>query len=297
LNHAILAQPAGSVNGRLRVTEQGEVIDDRYGHPAIARRHLEQVVHAVLIASAPVRTADQTPRPDFQEAMAELATHAYRAYRRFVYETPETLEYWQQATPIREIGQLRIGSRPARRESSDPLAGLRAIPWVFSWMQSRHGLPGWFGVGAACEAFVAGEAHLRQLQEMYRAWAFFRNMINSAQMALGKADMGIARLYAGLVDNERVREQVFGEILAEYERTTRWILRITGQLTLLENANTLRLSIRRRNPYVDPLNFIQVDLLRRLRSLPDPAGVEAEALLEAIFLTVNGIAAGLKNTG
>ncbi len=297
LDQAILAQPAGSVNGRLRVTEQGEVIDDRYGHPAIARRHLEQVVHAVLIASSPLRSAEQTPRPDFREAMAELATHAHQSYRRFVYETPETLIYWQQATPIREIGQLRIGSRPARRESSDPLAGLRAIPWVFSWMQSRHGLPGWFGVGAACKAYVTGEAQLRLLQEMYRTWPFFRNLINGAQMALGKADMGIARLYAGLVEDEGIRERVFGDILAEYELTTRWVLRITGQLSLLENAITLHLSIRRRNPYVDPLNFIQVDLLRRLRSLSDQAGAEADALLEAIFLTVNGIAAGLKNTG
>jgi phosphoenolpyruvate carboxylase len=296
-NRAVLAQPAGTVGGRLRLTEQGEVIDERYGHPAIARRHLEQMVHAVLLASAPDYAAKNTPQPLWRGIMDELSATAYHTYHRFIYESPETLLYWQQATPIGEIGQLRIGSRPARRQSGDPLAGLRAIPWVFSWMQSRHGLPGWYGVGTALAAYATTDERLQELRTMYRDWPFFRGVIDGAQMALGKADMGIAHLYAGLVTDAAVRERVFGEILAAYERTERWILRVTGQLAILDNAATLKHSIQRRNPYVDPLNFIQVSLLRRLRALDDPAGAEAQALLEAVFLTINGIAAGLKNTG
>ena len=296
-NRAVLAQPAGTVGGRLRLTEQGEVIDERYGHPAIARRHLEQMVHAVLLASTPDYAAKNTPQPLWRGIMDELSATAYRTYHRFIYESPETLLYWQQATPIGEIGQLRIGSRPARRQSGDPLAGLRAIPWVFSWMQSRHGLPGWYGVGSALAAYATTDERLHELRTMYREWPFFRTVIDSAQMALGKADMGIARLYAGLVTDAALRERVFGEILAAYERTEQWILRVSGQLAILDNAATLKHSIQRRNPYVDPLNFVQVSLLRRLRALDDPAGAEAQALLEAVFLTINGIAAGLKNTG
>jgi phosphoenolpyruvate carboxylase len=229
--------------------------------------------------------------------VAELAAVAHQSYRRFIYETPDLLTYWQQATPIKEIGQLRIGSRPARRQSNDPLAGLRAIPWGFSWMQSRHGLPGWYGLGEALQAYATDGERLERLREMYREWIFFRVLIDNAQMALGKADMGIARLYAGLVEDEKIREQIFGEILAAYERTCQWVLSVTGQLDILDNARTLKHSIERRNPYVDPLNFIQVELLRHLRALPDRDSEEAQAVLEVIFLTINGIAAGLKNTG
>jgi phosphoenolpyruvate carboxylase len=297
LNRAILAQPAGTVQGRLRVTEQGEVIDDRYGHPTIARRHIEQTLHAVILASAPNYQAENAPRPEWRRVMDELAAIALHTYRQFMYESPETLEYWFQATPIQEIGKMRIGSRPAHRKSGDPLVSLRAIPWVFSWMQSRHGLPGWFGVGAALAGYATDDQRLGQLQEMYREWVFFRHLIDSAQMALGKADMGIARHYAQLVANEGVRERVFSEILAEYRRTEEWILQVTGHFSLLEKARTLKRSIERRNPYVDPLNFVQICLLRRLRSLEDAETDEGRAIQEAVFLTINGIAAGLKNTG
>lgn len=293
----ILAQPAGTINGRIRITEQGEIIDDRYGQPAIARRHLEQVTYAVLIASSPAYVAQNSPLAEWRATMDELATIAHRTYRHFIYETPALLTYWQQATPIREISLLRIGSRPARRPSNDPLASLRAIPWVFSWMQSRHGLPGWYGVGTALQDYATSPERLQQLQTMYRQWPFFRNLLDNAQMALGKADMAIARLYANLVTDEAVREPVFNEIWTAYQRSCRWLLQVTGQLEILDNAATLKRSIQRRNPYVDPLNFIQVDLLRKLRHFADPAGAEAQATLEAIFLTINGIAAGLKNTG
>jgi len=300
-NRAILAQPPGTVGGSIRFTEQGEVINDRYGHAAITRRHLEQVVHAVLVSSAPTYMAENAPLPAWREGMDELATTSYRVYRAFIYETPALLQYWQQATPLREISQLRIGSRPARRQSDDVFASLRAIPWGFSWMQSRHVLPGWYGVGAALEAYATGDGEggqrLHRLQQMYREWPFFRIVIDNAQVSLGKADMGIARLYASLVTERAVRDQVYGEVVEAYQRTHRWILQVTGQQELLENDPTLQRAIRRRDPYVDPLNFIQVSLLRRLRRLDDPESEEAQALLRAIFLTINGIAAGLKNTG
>ena len=296
-NRAILAQPAGTVDGCIRFTEQGEVINDRYGHPAIARRHLEQVLHAVLVSSAPTYAEENAPLPAWRETMDELAECSYGVYRRFIYETPELLQYWQQATPLHEISRLRIGSRPARRQSDDVFASLRAIPWGFSWMQSRHVLPGWYGVGAALETYAEREEGVHHLQEMYREWPFFRVVVDNAQVSLGKADMGIARLYAGLVDDKEVRDQVYGEVVEAYHRTRRWILQVTGQKEILDNEPTLQRAIQRRDPYVDPLNFIQVSLLRRLRSLEDSEGREARSLLRAIFLTINGIAAGLKNTG
>lgn len=296
-NRAILAQPVGSVGGRIRITEQGEVIDDRYGHPAIARRHLEQVVHAVMMSSAPGRQAEGAPKTEWRAALDEMAEISFRAYRKLIYETPELLMYWNQATPIHEISRMRIGSRPSRRASSAAFTSLRAIPWGFSWMQSRYVLPGWYGVGAGLAGYGTDGGRIGRLQAMYREWAFFRTVIDNAQVSLAKADMGIARLYAELVEDEGLREMILGEIVAEFERTREWILRITGQREILDNDPTLQRSVRLRNPYVDPLNFLQVSLLRRLRGLEDMEGEEAEGILQAIFLTINGIAAGLKNTG
>ena len=297
INQAIRAQPPDTVNGRIRITEQGEVIYDEYGHPTIARRHLEQVVNAVLLASAPQSQAKVKPSPKWRTALEELSTTAYQAYRTLVYETPALLEYWRQATPIREISQLRIGSRPARRSSDADLGGLRAIPWVFSWMQSRHVLPGWYGLGSALESYATSDKRHDRLKQMYEAWPFFRAVINNAEISLGKADMGIARLYATLVEDESVRDQIFGQIEAEFNRTCRQVLKITDQHQILENNPVLRHAIASRNPYVDPLNFIQVSLLRRRRALPDLESSAADDLLKTIFLTINGIAAGLKNTG
>ncbi len=297
-NRAIMAHPPGSVAGRIRITEQGEVIDIHYGQPAIARRHLEQVVNAILLASAPRRGGE--PDPAWREAMEQLSAISHRAYRQFVYETPEFLEFWQEATPIHEINELRIGSRPSRRSHGDVFSGLRAIPWGFSWMQSRFVLPSWFGLGTALATYAQsgpGEERLEQLRGMYREWLFFRTVLDNAQVSLGKADMGIARLYAGLVRDAGIRERIFGAIAAEFALTCRWILLITGQREILDNEPILQRSIRRRNPYVDPLNFIQVSLLRRLRALPDRTGPEAERLIKAITLTINGVASGLKNTG
>lgn len=297
-NRAILAQPPGSVRGRIRITEQGEVIGERYGHPAIARRHLEQVVHAVLMSSAPTRGEYQVDiTPEWRAAMTELAAMAHRAYRQFIYETPDLLTYWQQATPISEISQLRIGSRPSRRTAQATFASLRAIPWGFSWMQSRHVLPGWYGVGAALATYGQTPERVRQLQTMYQEWPFFRTVLDNAQVSLAKADMEIARLYAGLVEDEGVRERVFGEVTRAYQETSLWLLRVSDQRELLENEPMLRRSVRQRNPYIDPMNYVQVSLLHRLRALPDPESDEAKAIRQAIFLTINGIAAGLRNTG
>jgi phosphoenolpyruvate carboxylase len=293
----ILAHPAGSVGGRIRLTEQGEVINENYGHPAIARRYLEQVVHATLMASLPARVSPLSPDPRWLEAMGEMAEASYRAYREMVYETPELITYWHQATPIHAISRLPIGSRPARRSSDADLTGLRAIPWVFSWLQSRHALPGWYGLGQGLEVWGVDDERLSLLQEMYRSWPFFSKVIDNAQISMGKADMGIARLYSGLVKDTKVRDLVFRQIETAFLRTSRWILHVTGQKEILDNEPVLQRSIRLRNPYVDPLNFVQVNLLRRWRSLPDPEGEEAGRLLQAIFLTINGIAAGLKNTG
>lgn len=297
-NRAILAQPPGSVRGRIRITEQGEVIGERYGHPAIARRHLEQVVHAVLMASAPTRNEWQVePTEAWRTTLTELSDIAHRAYRQFIYETPDLLIYWQQATPIAEISQLRIGSRPSRRTAKATFASLRAIPWGFSWMQSRHVLPGWYGVGHALAAYADTPDRLRQLQTMYQEWPFFRTVLDNAQLSLAKADMGIARLYAELVEDEGVRGRIFGEVTRAFAETCDWVLRVTDQHELLENDPVLQYSVRQRNPYIDPMNYIQVSLIRRLRALPDPEADEANAIRQAIFLTINGIAAGLRNTG
>jgi len=298
-NRAILAQPPGSVEGRIRLTEQGEVISDLYFHPEIAERHLEQLVSAVLVASSPGHKRDATPKPAWTAAMDELAATAFQAYRTFVYDTPEVLEYWQEATPINELSGMRIGSRPARRKGGDVFAGLRAIPWGFSWMQSRHNLPAWFGVGQALAAFTQGnhrDERLALLREMYRHWPFFSTMIDNLQLALGKCDMGIARLYAGLVKDEAVRDRVYTAIRNAFDETVLWVTRVADQQGILDNDPVLQRSVRLRNPYVDPLNFIQVRLLRELREENGDEKATAVAL-QTLYITINGIAAGLKNTG
>ena len=196
-----------------------------------------------------------------------------------------------------EINQLRIGSRPSRRTGAATFDSLRAIPWGFSWMQCRHVLPGWLGVGEALSSFGRTPAGLSGLQEMYRQWPFFRNLLDNSQVSMAQADMGIARLYAELVEDSRVRNLVFNRVEAAFNSTREAILQTVGLRELLDNAPVLQRAVRRRNPYIDPLNFIQISLLRRLRALPDPEGETAERLREPIFLTISGIASGLKNTG
>jgi phosphoenolpyruvate carboxylase len=297
-NRAILAQPAGSVGGRIRITEQGEVIDDRYGHPAVARRHLEQVVNAVLMASVPDQYGTHVAvKPEWQEAMDRLADLSYQAYRSLIYEDPDLLSYWEQATPIDEISQMTIGSRPARRSAKATFDSLRAIPWGFSWMQSRHVLPGWYGIGHALESYANETNGLFRLREMYREWPFFRVVLDNAQLSIAKADMSIARLYAELVEDTTAANRIFNIIEAAFDQTVNWILLVTEQQELLDNEAVLKNSVSQRNPYIDPLNFIQVSLLRRLRDRDTLDESELDDLMQAIFVTINGIAAGLKNTG
>jgi phosphoenolpyruvate carboxylase len=226
--------------------------------------------------------------------MNELSAEAQRAYRALV-RAPETLRYFHDATPIDEIGRLNIGSRPARRAGGERIEDLRAIPWVFAWTQSRVNLPGWYGVGAAAEAWAGTDAERWELlARMYREWTFFRTVVDNAQMSMRKADMAIAATYAGLSD-AATRQAVFPALEAEFARTEVALLRITGLADLLENEPWLRRSIRLRNPYIDPMNAVQVALLRRLRAARDPH--EAAALRAVVLISVNGIAAGLRNTG
>ncbi len=294
-HRAILGLPPAALQGAIRLTEQGEVIADRFGHPAIALRYMEQVLGAVLQVAAGLHP--RTEAPEWRAAMDTLAEVGYQTYRRLVYETPEFLTYFYQATPIDVIGELTIGSRPARRKPGRSIEDLRAIPWVFAWMQSRHTLPGWYGLGTALHRWLArGKPYAEALARMYREWRFFQAMIDNAQMAMAKADWAIARRYAALVEDAQARERVFGYIVDEYQRARSAILRITGQRALLDNEPWLQQAIRLRNPYVDPLSLIQVGLLRRYRRLP-PDAPQREELLNALRLSIIGIAAGLKNTG
>jgi phosphoenolpyruvate carboxylase len=298
-HRAILAQPAGSVEGRFRFTEQGEVAFARYAHPEIAHRHLEQTIHAVFAASLREGTPTAPgPDPDWLEGMDRLSQRAHEAYRGLVYDTPDFLSYFRQATPVREIEGLRIGSRPARRKGGDGVQDLRAIPWVFSWTQCRHGLPGWFGIGTAL-AHAIDHGELQRLSAMYEQWPLFRSLLENAQLSLGRADRSVARLYSGLVDPEDLRGRIWGFISDEWERCERALLAVTGQEAILQHSPVLQRSIRLRNPYVDPLSFAQVSLLRRLRALPvDGRGrEERESTRRLVELTINGIAAGLQSTG
>ena len=225
--------------------------------------------------------------------MEEMSAEAYRFYREHVAENPDILPYFQQATPVAELEHARIGSRPARRGETRGLDDLRAIPWVFGWMQSRHVLPAWFGVGHALERFAAGGAeNERLLREMAAEWPLFEDLLRNVEIGLAKADAGIARRYAALVEDEGVRERVWERLADEFERTRGMLLRVTGQSRLLEQNPVLARSIRLRNPYVDPLSLIQVALLRRKRG-----GEEGQALDYALAATINGISAGLRNTG
>jgi phosphoenolpyruvate carboxylase len=291
-NRAILGQPPGTVAGRLRFTEQGEVIADRYGHHGIAARHLGQILNAVLRHSFAVD--EDHPEPGWERIVERLAERACWHYRALVYETPEFLTYFEQATPIAEVAQLKIASRPARRTAAPTIDQLRAIPWVFSWMQSRHTLPGWYGLGGAVTEYIAEYPDdFEALRAMYQRWPFWRVLVDNAQMILAKADLTIARLYADLVEDQGGAVRVYDRIAAEYHRTVDVILAVTGQDVLLEQAPVLLHSIQRRNPYVDPLSFIQLVLLKRLRAGGEPR----DELLTAVLESISGIASGLKNTG
>lgn len=294
-NRAILSQPPESLRGGVKITEQGEVIAYRYSNSDIARRHLNQVLNAVLIGMG-IQENDVVP-PTYFDAMATLSELGRQAYRNFVYESDGFIEYWQQATPINELGMMQISSRPAKRKSKGGFAAMRAIPWVFSWMQSRAIVPSWFGVGYAFNRFAHEDGKgMELLQEMYQQWSFFRAVIDNAQLDVAKADMGISELYASLVEQADLREEFFNRIKTEHTLTTRMLCEVTGQSELLETMSAIKTSIERRNPYVDPLNFLQVGLIRQLRKM-DENSADYRPVLDATLATINGIAAGMKTTG
>jgi len=290
---AILAQPAGSVTGGLRVTEQGEIIASKYSDPELGRRNLEALVAATMEASLVDAEGIGDRAGEFHGVMDELAAIAFTAYRELVYETPGFVSYFRAATPIAEIAELNIGSRPASRTSSTRIEDLRAIPWVFSWGQCRLMLPGWYGFGTAVETWMAGDARkLALLRAMHEQWPFFRSVLSNMAMVLAKTDLAIASRYAELVPDANVREPIFARIGLEHRRSLVAYFAVTVRSELLADNATLARSIRNRFPYLDPLNHVQVELLRRYR-----AGQTDERTKRAIHLTINGLAAGLRNSG
>lgn len=293
---SILAQPPGSVNGQIRVTEQGEVISSKYAEPEIGRRNLETLVAATMEATLLTHDSIGANADRYYQAMEALSSASFSAYRDLVYETPGFKEFFLESTPIREMAGLHIGSRPPSRKNSDSIEDLRAIPWVFSWSLSRMMLPGWYGFGHAVEAFVKeGDSNgqgLELLQEMYQQWPLMQTLLSNIDMVLAKTDMGIASRYAELVSDIALREKIFGHINEEWERSRKWLLAVTGHAELLEDNPTLARGIRNRMPYIDPLNHLQVELIRRYRS-----GEEGEDVKPSIHLTINGVTAGLRNSG
>jgi phosphoenolpyruvate carboxylase len=294
---AILAQPPGCFSGQIRITEQGEVLNWKYADPVLAEWNLELMIAASLEALTRPES-DATVHPGWEAAIEEMSQRAYEFYRHEIAGNPEVLEYFEQATPVNELDAARIGSRPSRRGRSNDKAGwrledLRAIPWVFGWMQSRHAVPAWFGVGHALEKFAQGGRRQEQLlRQMSHGFPLFGDLLRNVEIGMAKADMGIARLYSGLVKNAALGARVFSMLEAEFLRSRRMLLRVTGQRTLLARNRVLARSIRLRNPYVDPMSLIQVELLRRKQQ-----GLESSELEYPLGATINGIAAGLHNTG
>jgi phosphoenolpyruvate carboxylase len=295
---AILAQPPGTVNGQIRLTEQGEVIASKYANPEIGRRNLETLVAATLEATLlhPTKSAPKA----FLDAAATISDTSYAAYRKLVYETPGFTDYFFSATPIREIAELNIGSRPASRKSTRAIEDLRAIPWGFSWGQCRVALPGWCGFGSAIEKFLSDpktrKERLALLQRMHKQWPFFRTLMSNLDMVIAKSDLGIAQRYVELVEDKKLGKRIFGLIQAEWERTNHALTLITGEKRRLASNPSLARSIEHRFPYLDPLNHLQVELMRRYRQRRDgdPA---TERVKRGIHISINGVAAGLRNTG
>ena len=285
---AIRAQPQGTVRGRIRITEQGEVIAAKYGTAESAAANLETMASAALLASLEPERLSRSDRERFATAMERLSAHAFGSYRALIYETDGFQTFFRQMTPIKEIGELNIGSRPPSRNRSERIEDLRAIPWVFSWSQARAMLPGWYGVGHALEAF--GDDSL--LADMYAGWPFFRSTLDNLEMVLAKSDMAIARRYAGLVEDPDSRDATFARIEDGWRRTQDRLLAVTGQSRILENNPALDASIRLRLPYIEPLNLLQIELLKRHRS-----GEEDPRIREGIQLSINAIATALRNSG
>jgi phosphoenolpyruvate carboxylase len=291
---AIMAQPPGTLDGRIRITEQGEVVSFKYSMRGLARRNLDTVLAAVLEASADDHPVEPDPR--WVEVMEDLSVIARKTYRTLVYEDEGFLSFFSEASPIRELSLLNMGSRPARRVQNPAVQSLRAIPWVFAWTQNRCLLPSWYGAGSALGAYARKDDGLKVLREMYERWPFFRTLVDFVQMTLAKSDLRIAETYTSLVSDPEIRDRLWKRISEEHASCVEALLTITGNENLLDDSPVLQRSIRLRNPYVDPLSYIQVSLLRRLRALPEDSS-EQETVLNSLLLTISGISSGMLNTG
>ncbi len=309
-HRAIFAQPLESFNGALRLTEQGEVLNWKYSDVILAERNLELMIAASLdaVARPALKAGDEAHltgvlRPEWEETLEALSASSYAFYRKHIADNADTFTYFEQATPVAELEHARIGSRPAKRTDASAqkkrsIEDLRAIPWVFGWMQSRHLVPAWFGVGYALKQYAdATPDGLARLQEIFKSFPLFIDIVRNVEMALAKADFGIARLYAQLVEDEALRDRVYSMLEAEFKLTREMVLAVTGQATLLQSNPVLEHSIRLRNPYVDPMSLLQVELIRKKRAGGAKGEADSAELDRAITATINGIAAGLRNTG
>jgi phosphoenolpyruvate carboxylase len=297
LNKSLLSQPAETIGDGVKITEQGEVLSSRYLLEDIAYRSLEQATSTLMLATAHVsKEAEPGNLRDesWELAIEEISSISLKKYQSLVFGDSDFLTYFNEATPLRELGDLNIGSRPMSRKNRGRFEDLRAIPWVFAWTQSRQLLPAWYAAGTGLESFASqSEQNLQQLQQMYEKWPFFRSTIDNLQMALMKADITTAKEYLSLVEDQEIAERIFSDILEEYERTKAILLHITGAKELLDHTPNIKDSVHRRNPYVDPLNFLQVELIKQLRKQDEPT----EELITEVLLTISGISAGLRNTG
>lgn len=297
LHRSLLSQPVETLGQGVKITEQGEVLSSRYLLKDIAYRSLEQATSTMMKAAANVLLeSEQGHLRDMKwvEALEEISAVSLKKYQSLVFEDPDFLTYFNQATPLKELAELNIGSRPMSRKNSSKFENLRAIPWVFAWTQSRQLFPAWYAAGTGLESFAAKHPeNLQLLQEMYQEWPFFRSTVDNLQMALMKADIPTAKEYSSLVEDKAIADRIFGNILEEYERTKNILLKISDDQELLDHTPNIKDSVHRRNPYVDPLNFLQVELIKELRSEEEPD----EELLTQVLLTISGVAAGLRNTG
>ncbi|PKG23778.1 phosphoenolpyruvate carboxylase [Niallia nealsonii] len=297
LNRSILSQPIETLGDGVKITEQGEVLSSRYLLEDIAFRSLEQATSTLLTAFAHItQNLDKHTdrRPVWETTMEEISTISLRKYQSLVFNDPDFMTYFKEATPLTEIGNLKIGSRPMSRKNKTSFEDLRAIPWVFAWTQSRQLLPAWYAAGTGLYEYAQGGANnIALLKEMYKNWPFFRSTVDNLQMALMKADLTTAREYSSLVEDQSIGQRIYNNIKDEYNKTQTILLQITGDEQLLDHTPSIQESVYRRNPYVDPLNFFQVELIKQLREQenPDPE------LMNQVLLTINGIAAGLRNTG
>lgn len=298
LNRSILAQPASTIAGGIKITEQGEVISSRYSLKGIAYRSLDQATSALITASLNARYPEkESTEKEWEVISSSISAVSQKKYQDLIFRDPDFLTFFKESTPLPEVGELNIGSRPSKRKNSDRFEDLRAIPWVFAWTQSRYLLPAWYAAGTGLQSFYQGkEENMKVLQQMYTSYPFFTSLIDTLQMALAKADLIIAKEYSLMTKDDQARERIFGLIQEEFKLTKELVLKITGQQDILDNQPVLQESIRLRNPYVDPLSYLQVQLLNELREIREQEQDDPD-LLREVLLTINGIAAGLRNTG